>query len=111
MWQWLRGRRLGKWKFRRQYPIGPYIVDFYCDALKLVVEIDGAAHASNGGYDEEREGNLREMGMRILRISSDRVLQDADGVLQTILLAINDLPLTRSRCARPTSPEGEVREP
>ncbi|HJT15934.1 MAG TPA: DUF559 domain-containing protein, partial [Thermoanaerobaculia bacterium] len=106
VWRWLRGRRLGGSKFRRQYPIGRYIVDFYCDALKLVVEIDGAAHASTYDYDHKRERDLRAIGLEILRIDGDRVLHDGDGVLETILLAIRGrLPLTR-RFAAP-SPQGE----
>src|SRR5213076_3284243 len=101
VWQWLRNRQIGGHKFRRQYPVGPYIVDFYCDALKLVVEIDGAAHAYKGDRDAKRERDSCSMGFEVLRISSDRVLQDPDGVIETILLAIERGPLTRSRFARP----------
>jgi YD repeat-containing protein len=54
VWRWLRNRRFGDWKFRRQYPIGPYIADFYCDALKLVIEIDGETHDYSFEYDERR---------------------------------------------------------
>ena len=107
VWQWLRNRNLGKYKFRRQYPIGPYIVDFFCDRLKLVIEIDGAAHAYSGCYDANRELYLRSVGLEVVRIWSDRVLHDPDGARETILLVIERLPLTRSRFAGPPSPQGE----
>ena len=47
VWRWLRGRKLIGWKFRRQYPIGTYILDFYCNALRLAIELDGVGHVSS----------------------------------------------------------------
>jgi very-short-patch-repair endonuclease len=54
LWGELRGRRLGGWKWRRQAPIGPFIVDFYCPAARLVVELDGSQHLDQTDYDERR---------------------------------------------------------
>jgi len=51
VWRWLRDRRFGGWKFRRQYPIGPFIADVYCDPLRLIIEIDGAGHQFKAGSD------------------------------------------------------------
>ncbi|QDT35797.1 endonuclease domain-containing protein [Stratiformator vulcanicus] len=84
LWNGLRGRRFAGLKFRRQHPIGPYIVDFYCDAKKLVVELDGASHDSRGEYDKARQSWIESEGYKMLRISNDDVLQN----LEESLLAI-----------------------
>jgi very-short-patch-repair endonuclease len=72
-----------KIKFRRQYPIGPYIVDFYSPELGLVIEVDGDTHAGDEAvrHDTEREDFLREQGLRIKRYMNSEVMSDLDGVL------------------------------
>jgi len=104
VWRWLRDRRFGNWKFRRQYPIGPFIADFYCDRLKLVVEIDGATHDEI--YDAQRTRYLAKMGIEVVRLSNAQIFRDADSAAQTIIAAIlRRRPLTRP--FGPPSPEGE----
>jgi len=106
VWRWLRDRRFGNWKFRRQYPIEPFIVDFYCDALKLVVEIDGPSHEFTADYDAARTRYLEKLGMLVVRISNFKVRREQLAAADTIIAAILlRLPLTR-RFAAP-SPEGE----
>ena len=88
LWGELRGRRLGGWKWRRQAPIGPFIVDFYCPAARLVVELDGAHHQDNLVYDERRTNYLNRLGLQVIRFESDGVWGGAlDHIRQSILAA------------------------
>jgi len=106
VWRWLRDRRFGGWKFRRQYPIGPYIADFYCDRLSLVIELDGSGHEFKVDYDSERTSYLSNLGMQVVRIANKQVRRDPDAAADTIIAAIlSRIPLTR-RFAAP-SPKGE----
>ena len=91
MWCWLRNRRFAGFKFRRQVPIGRYIVDFYCAALKLVVELDGTHHRSPGmdEYDDRRTYYLRRLGMRVLRIPNEILIRDSEIVVEMIQEAID----------------------
>ena len=68
VWSMVRNQQLG-WKFRRQEPIGPYIVDFVCRARRLIVEMDGDGHG--GTYDTVRDAYLGELGFRVLRFDND----------------------------------------
>jgi leucyl-tRNA synthetase len=81
LWQIVRNKGLGV-KFRRQHGIGPFIVDFYCDAHRLVVELDGAVHDSLEArdYDREREKYLRDLGYRILRFRNEEILSNIERV-------------------------------
>ncbi|WP_235515655.1 endonuclease domain-containing protein [Sphingomonas sp. Leaf10] len=85
LWQKLRGRETGA-KFRRQHPVGPYVVDFYCREARLIVEIDGEAHdrADRPARDETRLRFLREQGYRVVRIAARRVIADAGAVADAI---------------------------
>jgi len=85
LWQSLRLRPHGL-KFRRQHPIGPYVVDFCCLSLRLVVEVDGAVHdmGTHPARDEERTRFLKENGYRVVRISAQRVMTDAAGTADAI---------------------------
>lgn len=78
----LRGGRLNGYKFRRQHSIPPYIVDFYCDELKLVVELDGSQHSPR--VDAKRNRTLLRDGLTILRFRDNQILQDMDAVLEAI---------------------------
>lgn len=80
MWYYLRAGRLGGLKFRRQHPMPPYIVDFYCDAAKLVVELDGSQHGGEG--DVRRTLNLEAQGVTVLRFWNDQALRETEAVLQ-----------------------------
>src|SRR5260221_14579793 len=72
LWQKLRRQQLG-YKFRRQAPIGPFVVDFLCTAARLVVEVDGPIHASQQQVDHERQVLLGGLGLRFVRVSSQDV--------------------------------------
>ena len=84
MWQVLRDRRCDGLKFRRQQPMGRFVVDFYCAELKLVIEVDGPIHESQRQRDAERQAVLEATGLRFLRVTSDQVIHDLPTVLASI---------------------------
>lgn len=84
LWRALRGRRLDGCKFRRQQPIGPFIVDFFCAGRALIVEVDGSVHATQEERDTERQAVLEACGYRVLRIGANQVEQDTGVVLALI---------------------------
>ena len=90
MWQVLRRRGLAGLRFRRQHPIGPYILDFYCDELRLAVEIDGGSHdhADRIAHDQRRTDWLNRQGVQVIRIAARDVVADMDGALGTIRRAV-----------------------
>jgi very-short-patch-repair endonuclease len=88
LWNALRAHRLGGWKWRRQVPKGPYIVDFLCDEGRLVVEVDGASHFDQVAYDERRTAYLATAGLRVLRFQNSAVLTHLEGVCLAILDAL-----------------------
>jgi very-short-patch-repair endonuclease len=87
MWDILRDRRLAGIKFRRQSPISIFVADFYCAALKLVVELDGEVHADprQAAHDQNRDLYLRSLGCTILRFPNRDLLQNREAVLARIL--------------------------
>ncbi len=87
IWSRLRGRRLGGWKFRRQHPVGGFVLDFYCVEARLAVELDGGGHAmrEQAAYDEERSQRLSRGGIRVLRFWDDQALRETDTVLEMIV--------------------------
>jgi very-short-patch-repair endonuclease len=87
LWEQLRNRKLGGYKFRRQVPIGLFIADFCCVAQHLVIEVDGAIHARVDQmiYDQERTDVIAALGYRVLRIHNEQVERDLCAVLQAIL--------------------------
>jgi very-short-patch-repair endonuclease len=88
LWRLLRSRQLDSVKFRRQVPVGKYIVDFVCHERRLVVEADGGQHVENAG-DDERDRWLRVAGYRVLRFWNNDVLKNSSGVLQAILVELS----------------------
>ena len=88
LWRVLRNRPQGL-KFRRQHPIGWYIVDFYCPAAKLVVEVDGESHSMGDAprHDLTRDEWLRKQGLRVTRFAAADVMKDLESVLTEILFA------------------------
>lgn len=84
LWQHLRGKRLGGYKFRRQQPFGGYILDFVCLEAKLMIEIDGGQHAEQVAYDEARTRDLEAAGFTVLRFWNNEVLQQTETVLTAI---------------------------
>jgi|SRR5947208_520326 len=87
LWFSLRDRRLSGFKFVRQEAIGPFIVDFICREKNLVVEVDGGQHSENP-EDNRRDGYLNRQGYRVLRFWNNDVLANREGVLLTILDAL-----------------------
>ncbi len=87
LWQRLRNRQLGGFKFRRQYPLPPYVLDFYCAELHLAVELDGGQHFGDEALrrDSERSRYLGIYGIRVLRFSNREVLAQTPEVLAEIL--------------------------
>lgn len=83
---WVRLRR-SKIRFRRQHPLGPYVLDFYCAAWKLAIEVDGAAHdfGSRPHRDEVRTQWLKSQGIDVLRVLATEVLNDPDAVAENLL--------------------------
>ena len=84
LWRLLRDRRLSGLKFRRQVPIGPYVVDFLCVGARLIVEADGSQHGENL-RDERRDGYLAREGWTVLRFWNRDILRDRQSVIDTIL--------------------------
>ena len=85
LWAAIRSRFLADLKFRRQHPLGNYILDFYCPAKQLAVELDGDSHQGRADHDARRTQRLGEMGIRVIRFSNDDVLSDLESVLEAIL--------------------------
>ncbi len=85
LWERLRGKRLGGWKFRRQHPIGRFIVDFYCVELGVVIEVDGPVHDRRVHEDFARQEYLKQRGIRFLRVTNHTVLENIKQVLGDIL--------------------------
>ena len=90
IWNWLRNRKFAGYKFRRQHPIGGYILDFYSAELKLAIEADGKQHDLPGvdEYDDERTLHLKRFGVEVLRIPNEVLASDPESAAEWIRLAI-----------------------
>ena len=86
LWAVLRGRKMRGLRFRRQHPLGPFIVDFACLEARLVIEVDGGCHTENPEQDAARDTWLREQAFEVLRFWNHEVQEDLDGVLLRIWL-------------------------
>jgi very-short-patch-repair endonuclease len=86
LWSRLRDREINNLKFRRQYSVGPYILDFYCPEAKLAVEVDGDTHFGNGAEvrDAHRQRFVEWFGFRFVRCTNGEVLDRMEGVLEEI---------------------------
>jgi very-short-patch-repair endonuclease len=102
MWYHLRAHRFMGLKFKRQKPMGRYIIDFVCVEQMLIIEIDGGQHADQVKYDQYRDAWLRNQGYTVLRFWNNEVMQQIEGVLEKI-----HLTLTLSPSPSPTSVRGE----
>ncbi len=94
LWHRFKGRQIGGYKFRRQYSVGPYVVDFYCPAVKLALEIDGRTHDENDEvrtYDRQRQEYIESFGVRFLRFTNWDVYNNSEGVLEKIRLVCREL--------------------
>ncbi len=92
LWQALRSRQLHGAKFRRQHPVGPYVTDFCCTKLHLILEIDGGHHGEQAEKDDERTAYLVSRGYRVLRFWNNEVLTMTDSVLERVLEATSPSP-------------------
>ena len=94
LWQLLRDRRLCDFKFRRQHPLGGYILDFYCHEAQLDVEVDGGGHAEDvqAHHDAQRTHELEELGVRVIRFWNNEVLNETGKVLEEILAQVSNTP-------------------
>jgi very-short-patch-repair endonuclease len=88
LWSRLRDRRLNGWKFRRQHTIGPFIADFVCLELMMIVEADGGQHSEEA--DASRTAYLRRQGFRVVRYWNNDILQNLDGVLEHLASLLGD---------------------
>jgi len=90
LWSVLRYKQLGGRHFRRQHPLGRFIVDFYCAECRLIVEVDGAVHQYTGEYDVSRQEWLVARGYRVIRFSNTDVMSNLDGVISAIRQAVKE---------------------
>ncbi|AMR66042.1 endonuclease domain-containing protein [Aquipseudomonas alcaligenes] len=92
LWYHLRAHRFMGLKFKRQKPVGRYIVDFVCLEQFLVIELDGGQHMEQADQDRERDEYLRERGYRVLRFWNHQVLTEMEAVLERVRLEVGPLP-------------------
>ena len=88
LWHRIRDKQIENFRFRRQRPIGKYIVDFICLEANLVIELDGGQHAAQQQYDDARTKYLIAEGLHVLRYWNDDVMQNIEGVLEDIRAAL-----------------------
>jgi very-short-patch-repair endonuclease len=110
LWFRLRDRRLARSKFRRQYPIGTYVVDFASYKDRLIIELDGSQHAAQKDYDARRAAWLVKQGYRVLRFPDNVVLKETDMVLEVIWRAVAQAsPETGEKTPHPAAPPSLAR--
>ena len=95
LWSALRANQIAGLKFRRQHPVGRFVLDFYCPACKLVVEVDGDVHDQQQERDAARTQVLDAYGYRVLRFRNEQVLRELSSVVQTITAVAAELARTR----------------
>ena len=91
LWEEIRNRKLNGLKFRRQYPVSGFILDFYCAEKNLGIELDGSIHDTQKEYDQIREQLISESGIRILRFSNQEIMENMEEVKTKIenLITLN----------------------
>jgi len=117
LWDRLRRKQIGGVRFRRQYPLGPYIVDFVCLPARLIVEVDGGQHDLQSEADGIRTRWLEAQGHRVIRFWNNDVLSNTDGVVERILVALRPrldtpppAPSRKGRGKKKGLPRGEGEE-
>lgn len=108
LWHRLRGKQLGI-AFRRQYPIGPYITDFACSSLALVIELDGGQHADAKDYDARRDAYLQAKGYKVLRFWNNDVMEETESVLGVIWREV-EMARERHSPSQPPPPAAEEQD-
>jgi very-short-patch-repair endonuclease len=106
LWWLLRSRQLDHIKFRRQVPLGPWVVDFISFEERLILEADGSQHGENS-HDKIRDADLQARGFRILRFWNNDILKNADVVLERILETLGQSPSPGALRAPPSPTKGE----
>jgi very-short-patch-repair endonuclease len=107
LWKELRNRQLDGWKFKRQVPHGRYVLDFFCMDASLIVEVDGYQHfEERAAHDVERTRYLEAEALRVLRLGNSDVLDNIDGSLEAIYLALGHGPAPSPGAARRPLPKG-----
>ena len=92
LWYHLRAHRFMGLKFKRQKPMGPYIVDFVCLEHRLIIELDGGQHADQKSYDSQRDAWLRGQGFQVMRFWNNDVMKQLDEVLEQIRITLSPGP-------------------
>ena len=107
LWQHLRGKPMGV-KFRKQHPLGDYILDFFCASRRVAVEVDGIAHdmGDRSTRDATRDAWLRGQGVEVLRVAATDVLRDPVGTAESIIRYCAHVPPPSAAGAAATSPKG-----
>jgi len=108
LWQTIRRRQVEGFRFRRQVPLGPYIVDFACLSARLIVELDGGQHTEDENImkDESRTAWLNGQGFRVIRFWNLDVLKNVEGVWESIAAALAETATPPSRIPSPLAGEG-----
>jgi very-short-patch-repair endonuclease len=89
LWKYLKDRHMIHIKFRRQYPVAGFVLDFYCPAKKLGIELDGSIHNIRKEYDVARQDIIEDKGIKILRFRNEEVVDNMEGVLRKIKRSIS----------------------
>jgi very-short-patch-repair endonuclease len=84
LWEALRSRQVGGLRFRRQHAVGPFVLDFYCPAARLIIEVDGSVHDQQAEQDAARTEHLEAYGLRVLRFRNEEVLDNLPVILARI---------------------------
>lgn len=106
LWMLLRNRRIAGAKFRRQHPLGRYILDFYCIEKRLCIELDGGQHNETLDYDQHRDAWLRLQGIHILRFWNNQMLMETEAVLEVIYQTIIPVEIAASLTPSPSLASG-----
>ena len=107
LWRWLRDRRFSAYKFRRQHPVGPYVLDFFCEAARLSIELDGFQHGQpdQQTHDAERTTYLATLGIKELRFWNSRLRREQQVLRDAILQALQErMPHLLPDYTRPMTP-------
>ena len=90
LWSILRNRQLEEFKFRRQYTVGKFIVDFICTEKGLIIELDGGQHMDEQAEDDKRTSFVESKGYKVIRFWNDQVFKETNPVIEEILRVLND---------------------
>jgi very-short-patch-repair endonuclease len=109
LWSRLRAHRMDGRKFRRQHPLGNYIVDFVCLEARLIIEVDGDTHGNDvrEALDAQRTAYLEKLGFRVIRFWNDYVMTELDNVTETIWEVLNPGLVNSSPSPQPSPLRGE----